>query len=170
MVPVNINLPNLMRTCAPHVAPSTMNAIIQTESKGNPLAISLNHGYRLTYQAKSYSQAKAWVEYLEKHHYNFDVGLGQVNIVNIKKFGFSPVDALDPCTNIKMSAKVLAKSYESALAKSATQNDALLKAISAYNTGNYRKGFSNGYVYKVVKNAKISAAKEKNNPTIKPIP
>ena len=153
-----IDLPNLLQTCAPHVAPSTMNAIIQTESKGNYLAIGLNHGYHLVYQAKSYAQARAWVNYLEKHHYNFDVGLGQVNIVNIHKFGYTPVDALDPCTNIKMSAKILAKSFATALSKSSTPNAALLKAISAYNTGNYRSGFNNGYVYKVVKNAKLAAA------------
>lgn len=159
-----VDLPNLMQTCAPHVAPSTMNAIIQTESKGNALAIGLNHGYRLVYQAKSYEQAKAWVLYLDKHHYNFDVGLGQVNIINIRKFGYNPVDALDPCTNIKMSAKILTKSYANALSKSSTQNDALLKAISAYNTGNYRSGFNNGYVYKVVKNAKLATVIDVKQP------
>lgn len=157
-----IDLPNLILTCAPHVAPSTMNAIIQTESKGNHLAIGLNHGYHLVYQAKSYEQAKAWVTYLDKHHYNFDVGLGQVNIINIHKFGYTAVDALDPCTNIKISAKILAKSFATALSTSSTPNDALLKALSAYNTGNYRSGFYNGYVSKVVKNARLAAIINKN--------
>ena len=152
-----IDLPNLIQTCAPHVAPSTMNAIIQTESKGNPFAISLNHGFRLVYQAKSYEQAKSWVIYLEKHHYNFDVGLGQVNIVNIHKYGYTSTEALDPCTNIQLSAKILSKSYVAALSSSTTPNTALLKAISAYNTGNYRNGFNNGYVYKVVHNAEKSS-------------
>ena len=32
---------------------------------------------------------------------------------------------------------------------------ALYMAISAYNTGNYRAGFSNGYVSRVVKNAQL---------------
>jgi type IV secretion system protein VirB1 len=151
-----IDLPPLYHRCAPHVATSTMNAIVQTESHGRPYAIGLNHGYHLVYQPKSYEQARAWVIYLEKHHYNFDIGLGQVNIVNIHKFGYSAVDALDPCINIKMSAEVLTKSYAQALNKSSTKNDALLKAISAYNTGNYRRGFSNGYVSKVVRNAKLA--------------
>ena len=142
-----------MHQCAPHVAQNTMQAIITTESRGNPLAIGLNRGFRLTYQPKNYHQAVMWVKYLEKHHYNFDIGLTQVNIHNVYKYGYTGVNALDPCTNIKIAAAVLQQDYSHALHGSFTQQDALLKAISAYNTGNNLAGFSNGYVYRVVHNA-----------------
>ena len=130
-----------------------MILLIQTESKGNALALGLNRGFHLVYQAKNYNQAKAWVRYLEKHRYNFDIGLTQVNIKNVHKYGYTGVEALDPCVNLKISAHILAQNYNSALYSSYNQQDALLKAISAYNTGNNQSGFQNGYVARVVYNA-----------------
>lgn len=148
-----IDIPYYISKCAPHVAPITMRAIIQSESKGNYLTIGLNHGYRLRYQPKSYTQAASWVTYLEKHKYNFDIGLAQVNINNVHKFGYTGIEALDPCTNIKISAKILAANYNHALYSSTNSQEALLKAISAYNTGNNYSGFQNGYVKHVVYSA-----------------
>lgn len=149
-----IDIPTYIHQCAPQVAENTMMAIIKTESNGNPWAISLNRGHRLMYQPKSYKQAAAWVKYLEKYKYNFDVGIAQVNVKNIHKFGFRAVDALDPCLNLKLGSYILQSNYSQAIRASKTQQEALLKAISAYNTGNYHRGFYNGYVDKVVYNAK----------------
>ena len=152
-----IDIPAYVRSCSPNVAPSTMIAIIKTESNFNPLAININNkGQRLSYQAKNLNQATQWVNYLENHNYNFDVGLGQINIKNIKKYGLKARDLLDPCANLKMAAHILALNYNGAKQRSSTTSEALYKAISAYNTGNYRAGFSNGYVKKVIYNAKYS--------------
>lgn len=151
-----IDVPQYISKCAPNVATNTMMAIIKTESNGNPLAINLNRGYKLQYQAKDYKQAAAWVKYLEKHNYNFDVGIAQINIKNVHKFGFKASDVLEPCLNIKIAAKILQANYSDAVKVSYSPQEALLKAISAYNTGNYRHGFTNGYVQKVVYNAKGS--------------
>jgi type IV secretion system protein VirB1 len=148
-----IDIPQYIHQCAPQVAQSTMQAIIQTESRGNPLAIGLNGRYKLKYQPLSDIQARNWVLYLESHGYNFDIGLAQVNIKNIHKYGYRAVDALDPCTNLKLAGNVLKKSYFQARSKSGSDNEALVKTISAYNTGNYRSGIYNGYVQKVYKNA-----------------
>lgn len=139
--------------CAPQVSASTMIAIIKTESKGNQLAIGLNKGHKLLYQPKTYSQAVAWVNYLEKHHYNFDVGIAQVNINNIHKYGLTGAQALDICTNLKLASIILQNNYKLALNNSKGSQEALLKAISAYNSGNYHTGFNNGYVSKVIHNA-----------------
>jgi type IV secretion system protein VirB1 len=144
---------NYITTCAPQVAKNTMLAIIITESKGNYLAIGLNHGYKLKYQPKSLTQAKAWIKYLAHHHYNVDIGLAQVNIKNVYKYGYSPEDMLDPCKNLKLASKILYENYHRAYAKtSGDKHMAVLQAISAYNTGNYKHGFSNGYVQKVLSN------------------
>ncbi|RTL11783.1 MAG: conjugal transfer protein [Neisseriaceae bacterium] len=157
----DIDILNYVQRCSPTVAPSTMIAIIKTESNYNPLAININNkGQRLLYQAKSTEQAVAWVNYLENHNYNFDVGLGQVNIKNIKKYGYHARDMLEPCLNLKIAGHILTKNYAAAKNVSSSSGDALLKAISAYNTGNYRSGFNNGYVKKVVYNAKNSAIKQ----------
>lgn len=143
----------ILEHCAPKVARTTMLAIINTESGSNPLAIGLNKGFKLKYPAKSTAQAQAWVSYLEKNNYNFDVGLAQVNIKNIHKYGYKAVDALDPCINLKMAADILSKNYNGALTTSRDSTEALQKALSAYNTGNYSAGFRNGYVQKVYANA-----------------
>lgn len=146
--------PTILQQCAPKVSQVTMKAIIKTESNGFPWAIGINKGYKLRYQPKSKAQAVSWVRYLEKNNYNFDVGLGQINIKNIHQYGYKAEDALDPCTNLKMASDILVKNYNAALTKSSTTSSALQKAISAYNTGNYSSGFSNGYVGKVFANAK----------------
>jgi len=142
-----------IQQCAKAVAPSTMQAIIKTESRNNPLAIGLNNHKKLSYQPGNFEQAKSWVEYLDTHGYDFDVGLGQVNIRNIRKFGYKASDMLDPCKNLTVASYILSQNYKIALTKSTNSRDALLKAISAYNTGNYQNGFHNGYVQKVVRNA-----------------
>ena len=139
--------------CAPKIAQSTMQAIIKTESNSNYLAIGINRGYKLKYQATTLKQAQAWVTYLETNNYNFDVGLGQINIKNIHKYGYKAIDALDPCTNLKIASDILQKNYVHARNQSVNNSTALQKAISAYNTGNYHAGFTNGYVQKVYTNA-----------------
>jgi len=130
-----ISLPVYIHQCAPHIAPITMQAIVKTESNGNPLAIGINHGYRLKYPARNNAEASKWVQYLERHNYNFDVGLGQVNIKNIHKYGYTATEALDPCTNLKLASLILSKNYANAKNGSKSTTEALRKALSAYNTG-----------------------------------
>ncbi len=143
---------NLLQQCAPNVATITMAAIINTESRGKPWGIGLNRGKRLKYQPNSYEQAVAWVNYLEANRYDFDIGLAQVNIRNAHKYGYKAYQLLDQCTNVKVASDILQKNYSQALNRSINQQDALMKAISAYNTGNYQSGFRNGYVNRVVSN------------------
>ncbi len=147
-----IDIPYIQH-CAPNVAPTTMQAIIKTESKGNHLALGLNKGKRLRYQPQNYEQAASWANYLEANNYDFDIGVAQVNIRNAHKYGYKAYQLLDPCINIRVAGQILQKNYTQALGKSSSAQEALFKAISAYNTGNYHKGFSNGYVRKVVNNA-----------------
>lgn len=149
------DLYQLVVQCAPNVAPNTMIAIIKTESRGNPLAIGLNKGKKLRYQPRDINQMIQWVNYLEKHNYNFDIGLAQINIRNVHKYGFSAKDVVYPCKNLEIAADILLKNYRNSLQKSPfSKHTALLKAISAYNTGTYSKGFQNGYVQKVIKNSR----------------
>lgn len=149
--------------CAPLVTPSTMLALVKTESNGNHLAIGLNGTYKLKYQANNLTEASLWVNYLESHGYNFDVGLGQINIKNIKKYGYKPVDMLDPCKNLTVASDILYRNYHIALHKAENKSQALLHAISAYNSGNYNTGFSNGYVLRVLGNAGVNKLKLRSN-------
>ena len=130
-----------------------MLAIIKTESRGNPLAIGVNGRAHLRYQANNLKQATKWVDYLEVRGYNIDIGLAQVNIKNAHRYGFKAHDMLEPCHNLLLASWILYQNYVGALPHASGKQEALYKAISAYNTGNYQSGFSNGYVSRVVHNA-----------------
>lgn len=160
-----IDLALLIDRCVNPLHKVTMEAIIKVESSGNPLALGLNKGYKLQTQPKTEDQAKLWAEYLEKNDYNFDVGLGQVNIKNIHKYGYKASDLLDPCLNLKIASDILDKSYQVASTKNSSAI-AIQKAISAYNTGNFTSGFANGYVQKVNSNLKLKLANNDIPPII----
>lgn len=162
-------LPYLIQHCVPNIAQASMLAIVQVESKGNPLALNLNKGYRLQFQPQSKVQAQKWIEYLDKHNYNFDIGLAQVNIKNVNKYGHKATELLDPCTNLKIGSSILIKSYTSALPGSKSPDEAWQKAISAYNTGNFHSGFTNGYVGRVYANTNKTVLALNDNSTDIPL-
>lgn len=141
-----------VQNCSNMVAPKTMLAIIKTESNGNYLAINLNKGKKLLFQPKNYYQARLWVQYLEQHGYDFDVGLAQINIKNIHKYGLMAHEALDPCKNLNIAQKILQDNYKIAKSNSQSTNDALFKTIVAYNSGNFKYNISNKYLLKFLIN------------------
>lgn len=145
----------LTAECAPWVAPQTMAAIVKTESQFKPFAININGGAKLERQPTSKAEAIATAKWLLENNYNIDMGLGQVNSVNLKKTNLSIEDAFDPCKNLAASATILQWNYQSASKKIPDQQAALKAAISAYNTGSFTRGFNNGYVQKVFSNANV---------------
>ncbi len=143
----------LAQTCAPWVAHQTLAAIVKTESAFRPLAIGVNGGTKLARQPASKEEAVATANWLLERGYNIDLGLGQINSANLKKTGLTVEDAFEPCRNIAAAASILLWNYQAASKKVQGEQAALHAALSAYNTGSFTKGFSNGYVQKVVGNA-----------------
>jgi type IV secretion system protein VirB1 len=135
------------------VAHQTLAAIVKTESAFRPFAIGVNGGAKLARQPETKAEAVATANWLLERGYNIDMGLGQVNSANLKKTGLSVEDAFEPCKNIAASASILLWNYQAASKKVQGEQAALHAALSAYNTGSFTKGFSNGYVQKVVGNA-----------------
>lgn len=70
----------------------------------------------------------------------------------MKALGLTWDNVFDPCTNIAAAGAVLSGNYHSVRANLHPQR-ALRIALSMYNTGSQSRGFSNGYVGKVVGNA-----------------
>lgn len=135
----------------PYAHRSVMTAIVKVESGGNPWAININNkGVRLLAQPKTKEEAISWVNWFNDRNYNIDIGIAQVNIKNIKRMGYSPTQFLDPCLNLKIASQILLDNYKSSSKKTLNSDDAVKLAISAYNTGNFRDGYKNGYVQKVV--------------------
>lgn len=143
----------LVTECAPWVAPKTMAAIVRTESQFKPLAININGGAKLERQPATKEEAVITAKWLISNSYNIDLGLGQVNSANLSKTNLSVENAFDPCKNLAAAATILQSNYASASKRIPDEQSALHAAISAYNTGSFTKGFSNGYVQKVVNNA-----------------
>lgn len=145
----------LASQCAPGVAPETVLAIIQTESSGEPFALNVNGGRqpaRQTSAADAVATARRYVA----AGYSVDLGLGQINSRNMRWLGLTWETVFDPCTNVAALARVLTTNYNTARAGRDPQT-ALRVALSMYNTGSQTRGFSNGYVAKVVGNAGVAA-------------
>lgn len=137
----------LMMACAPMVAPETIQQVIHVESKGDPLAINVNKG-RLARKPTDAADAATLAKEYIAQGYTVDLGLMQVNSSNLSALGYRVEDMFEPCKNIAAGARVLSDFYASAKPKHDNEQAALRAALSAYNTGNFINGFSNGYVAK----------------------
>ena len=145
----------LATLCAPLVHPSTAHAIVSTESGFNPHAIGVVAG-SLERQPRSVDEAVLTASALRSRGRNFSVGLAQINVHNLDRFGLTLADGFDACKNLGAMQTVLAECYERAGQKNASQA-ALRRALSCYYSGNFTTGFRHGYVSRVVRNAQQTA-------------
>jgi type IV secretion system protein VirB1 len=145
----------LAAQCAPNVAPETIAAIVRTESRGNELAIGVNGLGRSVAQPTSVAQAIKVARFYVEKGYSVDLGLGQINSRNMKALGLTWDTVFEPCTNIAAAGAVISGNYRS-VREGLHPQRALRVALSMYNTGSQSRGFSNGYVGRVVGNAGIS--------------
>lgn len=149
--------------CLAGVDPVTVLSIIEVESHYQPWALNLNYpqhlarqlGYgegliSLSRQPRSKDEAQNWMRWLGRHKLTLSVGLMQVNTVDAGKLGVSGEQLLEPCVNLRTGWKVLVGHYRRAENKYGPGQQALQAAISAYNSGSFKDGFSSGYVRKVL--------------------
>ena len=145
----------LAATCAPNIHETTLSALVRHESTAQVYAIGINKGKRLEQQPTDYEQAAQIANDLIERGIDFDAGLGQINVRNWAWLGLTTETVFDPCTNLQAAQTVLTDCYERALRQSSDEQRALRSALSCYNTGNFERGFSNGYVGKVLAQAGI---------------
>jgi len=131
--------------CAANVAPITLQAVIEVESRGNPLAVHVN-GIEAQLVASDVAEAVRLAESYIARGYSVDIGLMQVNSRNLQALGLTIRQAFDPCTNISAGATILSADYADASRLKGPGQAALQAALSAYNTGDFVRGFENGYV------------------------
>lgn len=141
----------LVQQCAPWASSQTMAAIVRRESSFQPLSIGINaKGYRLQRQPVTKEEAIATAQWLIQNGFSVDLGLGQINSKNLAKLNLNVSSVFDECRNIAAAATLLSWNFDAAKSKVAGDQQALLAAISTYNTGNMVSGFQNGYVQGVV--------------------
>jgi type IV secretion system protein VirB1 len=167
--PAADDLSELLAKCAPNVHPVTMSALIRHESRSHPYAILDNGNWSLprnkrvlrSFQPKNQTEAITLAKKLIAAGHVVDMGLGQVNHRNLKKLGLTVEQIFDPCINLQASQTILVKNYLTAAKQFGVGDQALYAALSAYNTGNFTDGFTNGYVRKVLGQLADNAGKAK---------
>ncbi|SHJ40647.1 MAG: lytic transglycosylase [Paraburkholderia sp.] len=143
----------LTQQCAPQISPTTMAAVVQTESGFNPYAIGVVHG-RLMRQPSSEAEAIATARSLSARGWRFSVGLAQVNRSNWSRYGLNEQTAFDPCRNLAAGAAILQGCFELARHAHSDEQEALRTSLSCYASGNFWTGFRSGYVQRVVNDAR----------------
>jgi type IV secretion system protein VirB1 len=145
----------LAAQCAPGVAPSTIAAVVHTESKGYQFALNVNGVDRQPARPINVvDAARVARSYIAQGH-SVDLGLGQINSNNMSALGLTWDSVFDPCTNLSAAGKVLSGNYHQ-VREGRMPQEALRVALSMYNTGSRTRGFRNGYVSRVLNNAGVS--------------
>lgn len=151
-----VDFNTLAQQCAPGVHPTTLQAVVRTESGFNPYAIGVVGGH-LARQPKTRAEAIATAKVLDAQGLNFSMGLGQVNKANLPRFGLSYETVFDACANLQAGSRILQECYQRAIAQLGADR-ALNAAVSCYYSGNFNRGFQvervgTSYVQRVAANA-----------------
>lgn len=140
----------LAENCAPSVAPEIMEKLVRAESGFNRFAIGVNGAEHRSYHPGSEEEAERIARDLISQGHSIDLGLGQINSSNFEWLGLTVESVFDDCANLKASETVLRDGYDRARELGSDPETALHQALSAYNTGTFTRGFSNGYVTRVM--------------------
>ena len=144
----------LAQQCAPSVTIETIAAVVSHESRHNPFAIGINGGARISRQPVNKAEAVETANKLLGMGLSIDLGLAQINSANLGRLGLTVEQVFDPCANLRAAETVLRGCYDPAAKQHGPGQVALQAALSCYNTGNYARGFTNGYVLSVYRLAK----------------
>lgn len=148
----------LIEKCAPDVSPVTMRYLLRVESNFEPYSLNINtKPSSKSLLFKDAISAIAMANKLFSQGANIDMGLGQINSGTMQRLSLSVAELYDPCLNISASATVLKACYLHARKAFPAEQDALKHALSCYNTGDFQRGITNGYVNKLQKLAATHA-------------
>ena len=133
---------------SPGVSPVTVKRIIEVESGCNEAALHVN-GTTTDIKPKSRQEAAKIARRQIEQGANVDLGLMQINSSNLRRYGLSVEDAFEPCRNIWVGSQILKDHYRRARKIMGPGRRALKAALSAYNTGNFYTGATNGYLDRI---------------------
>lgn len=137
----------MIEACAPGVAVETIQAIVRVESAGDPLALNANRsGKAVRLKAEDLADAIRLARAEIAAGNTVDIGLMQINSANLPALGRSVEQLFNPCVNLHAGATILTGAYAAATKAHGEGQAALQAALSHYNTGNFQRGFANGYV------------------------
>jgi type IV secretion system protein VirB1 len=142
---MSVSLATLMMTCAPLVHPTTLRALIQVESAGNPYAVSVNYPRSLHIagadppdfpQPHSRGDALALIARLAAEGFSTSVGLAQINVQHLQGSALHLADLFNPCVNLALAQRVLldCDAQQSQLGTTAARLR-LRRTLVCYNAG-----------------------------------
>ena len=159
----NIDVARLQSSCLPTAPLSTLRAVVQVESGGNPNAMQIDFPngllkrwrlaegtLRLKRQPTNQREALVWLAYFESYDISVDLGLMQVSTAEAKRRGISPETLLEPCANLRVGWQILEDAYRIEKSTYGPGQEALQHAISRYNTGDTQQGIANGYLGRIL--------------------
>jgi len=95
--------------CAANIAPVTLEAVIEVESRGDALAVHVNGQVAQPHRPADAREAAMLARNYISQGYSVNLGLMQVNNRNLPALGYTVEEVLnDPCTNIRAGGAVLA--------------------------------------------------------------
>lgn len=142
--------------CGNGVDSQLFASLVKQESNYNPYAIGMDGKDALKPQPQSYEEAVAVADRLVSEGKKFSVGLGQVHISNVQRYGLTWEQAFDPCTNLRVASKILRAFHSKAIKSGYASEDALFAALRGYNSGNVHFRGSDGYARNIL--GRINAA------------
>jgi type IV secretion system protein VirB1 len=146
--------------CAPNMQVELLSRVAAVESGYNPYAIGVVGG-KLARQPRTLAEALATAQMLAATGWDYSLGIVQVNQKNFGRYNLTLAAAFDPCSNLRVGAAIL----DDCLKRAGASDHALGDALSCYYSGNFRVGYTQGYVAKV---AAVSRAGE--GAPVAPIP
>jgi type IV secretion system protein VirB1 len=155
-------LRDLRDRCIQDAPISTLAAIVQAESGGNPYALQIDFPnallrrwrmrpgtLRLARQPKDSGEALAWMQYLSSFDIVTDIGLMQVSTAEALRRKIDPFTLFEPCTNLRIGWQILQDDYAIEVQHYGPGQTALEHALSRYNTGTPNGGIDNGYYARI---------------------
>lgn len=127
-----------------------MEKIVRAESGFDRFAIGVNGANQRSYHPDSKEDAARIARDLIAQGHSIDMGLGQINSKNLRWLNLTVDTVFESCRNLTAAEGVLRDGYDRARDQGSEPQTALQQALSAYNTGTFTRGFSNGYVARVM--------------------
>ena len=157
------SLTTLMLMCAPLVHPTTLRALIEVESAGNPYAVSVNYpqalrnaGVKLPEfsQPHSVREALELTRGLSARGYSTSVGLAQINVEHLSGWALRLGDLFNPCVNLTLAQRILlACDAEQSGDRTAGAHARLRRTLRCYNAGARATGAANPYAASIARAA-----------------
>ena len=144
--------------CAAGVDSRLFTSLVRQESNFNPYAIGLDGKAVLKTQPKSYEEAVKTAVNLAREGKGFSVGLAQVHISNVVRYGMTWEQAFDPCMNLRVGSAIYRNFYAQAIKAGYRADGATFAALRGFNSGSVHNPVSNGYARDILGRVGIPSA------------